>query len=305
MPTEDDSGVMPGMSDITPESSDSPTQHHVANHGVDEALRPAQHPSILQRNEGPSTRGTSEEPTLTNLLAIDSSTFMTAGNGMTFYLGTSSNWTFTQKILSMVFDSAFQNRTPDVGRGVEGLGNAYDLKWDGIPISAEPLSATIPTIDHAIYLINAVKFHCAQLFHVFDEDTFMPALYAFYERPSERNTTDKLWLVHFMVILAFGKGFTVKKHGKDAPGIDYFMQALQLLPNMIMLWRQPVHSVEVLTCIALYLQCLDYRIVAHNFVRPIFPPASREPFHLNQVGVLDRAGIAPGLELRSTYRHPA
>lgn len=186
---------------------------------------------------------------------------------MTFYLGSTSNWTFTQKILSMVYERVFRNRLPDMNRNVEGLGNAYDLQWDGAPTSADPLSATVPTIDHAIYLINAVKFHCAQLFHVFDEDTFMPALYAFYENPSDRNATDKVWLVHFMVILAFGKGFTVNKNGKDPPGVEYFIQALQMLPNMIMLWRYPVHSVEVLTCIALYLCCLDYRIVAHNFVR--------------------------------------
>lgn len=192
---------------------------------------------------------------------------MTANNGMTFYLGSTSNWTFTQKILSMVYERVFRNRLPDMGRNVEGLGNAYDLQWDGAPTCADPLSATVPTIDHAIYLINAVKFHCAQLFHVFDEDTFMPALYAFYENPSDRNATDKVWLVHFMVILAFGKGFTVNKNGKDPPGVEYFIQALQMLPNMIMLWRYPVHSVEVLTCISLYLCCLDYRIVAHNFVR--------------------------------------
>lgn len=241
-----------------------------SHHGDDEASERNRPPSVMRVREESSTRGTSEEPALTNFLATDCSAFMTAGNGMTFYLGSTSNWTFTQKILSMVYERVFRNRIPDMGRNIEGLGNAYDLQWDGAPICADHLSATVPTIDHAIYLINAVKFHCAQLFHILDEDTFMPALYAFYEASSDRNSTDKVWLVHFMVVLAFGKGFTVNKHGKDPPGVEYFIQALQLLPNMIMLWRHPVHSVEVLTCIALYLQCLDYRIVAHNFVRPIF-----------------------------------
>lgn len=240
-----------------------------SNRGDDEASGRSRQSNVMRDGDGCSTRGTSEEPALTNFLATDCSTFMTANNGMTFYLGSTSNWTFTQKILSMVYERVFRNRLPDMGRNVEGLGNAYDLQWDGAPAFPDPLAATVPTIDHAIYLINAVKFHCAQLFHVFDEDTFMPALYAFYENPSDRNATDKVWLVHFMVILAFGKGFTVNKNGKDPPGVEYFIQALQLLPNMIMLWRYPVHSVEVLTCIALYLCCLDYRIVAHNFVRRI------------------------------------
>jgi proline utilization trans-activator len=239
-----------------------------SNRGDDETLHRNGQPDRLREGDEPSTRATSEEPALTNFLATDCSTFMTANNGMTFYLGSTSNWTFTQKILSMVYERVCRNRLPDMSRNIEGLGNAYDLQWDGAPIRADPDSAAVPTIDHAIYLINAVKFHCAQLFHVFDEDTFMPALYNFYENP-DRNTTDKVWLVHFMVILAFGKGFTVNKNGKDPPGVEYFIQALQLLPNMIMLWRYPVHSVEVLTCIALYLTCLDYRIVAHNFVRAL------------------------------------
>ncbi|KXJ85466.1 hypothetical protein Micbo1qcDRAFT_141544 [Microdochium bolleyi] len=210
------------------------------------------------------------EPHLTNLLAQNNSKFMTAGNGMTYYLGASSNWTFTQRVLSMVYERVFQNRIPDVDRFIEGLGNAYDLQWNGLPMSEEALSAasTVPTIDHAIYLINAVKFHCGQLLHVFDEEAFLPALYAFYEQPpSERQqSSDPLWFVHFLLILAFGKAFTVRKRGKDPAGVEYFMKALQLLPNIIMLWRHPVHAIEVLTCIALYLQCLDYRILAHNFI---------------------------------------
>ncbi|KAG6369011.1 hypothetical protein INS49_003230 [Diaporthe citri] len=199
----------------------------------------------------------------------------------------------------MVYERVFRNRLPDMNRNVEGLGNAYDLQWDGAPTCADPLSATVPTIDHAIYLINAVKFHCAQLFHVFDEDTFMPALYAFYENPSDRNATDKVWLVHFMVILAFGKGFTVNKNGKDPPGVEYFIQALQMLPNMIMLWRYPVHSVEVLTCIALYLCCLDYRIVAHNFMGQAMRLALNYGLHTNIRA--DRFGIASVERIRRAW----
>ncbi|ETS82783.1 hypothetical protein PFICI_04659 [Pestalotiopsis fici W106-1] len=251
---------------ITPGSSVELDQSSIIEPENEETFASSQGRSGTQRGGDSSTRGTSEEPALTNLLATDSSTFMTARNGMTFYLGTSSSWTFTQKVLSMVYERVFRNRIPDMCRNIEGLGNAYDLKWDGEPTSAGCSPVTIPAIDHSIYLINAVKFHCAQLYHMFDEDTFMSTFYAFYENPSDRDAIDKLWYVHFMVILAFGKGFTVRKHGKDAPGLEYFIQALQSLPNMIMLWRHPVHAVEVLTCIALYLHCLDYRIVALNYM---------------------------------------
>ena len=149
-------------------------------------------------------------------------------------------------------------------------GMTYELGWNGSRCTEPELSTpALPTVDHAIYLVNTVKFHCGQIYHLFDDESFMESLYHFYEDPLTKQPDDEMWYVHFLVIMAFGKAFTNKKNqGRCPPGADFFVKALHLLPNMIMLWHDPVHATEIFCCIALYLQCADHRLVAHNFVRP-------------------------------------
>ncbi|KAI0975083.1 Zn(II)2Cys6 transcription factor [Xylaria arbuscula] len=204
---------------------------------------------------------------LTNPLSTGRSAFSTAGNGFTFYLGTSSNWSFTRRILSMTHERLFHTPLPTDDLGFDCM--IYELDWGGSRAALSgPASPVLPSLDHCIYLINAVKFHCCQIFHLFDEETFMQSLYRFYEDPLQQpQPSEELWYVHFLLILAFGKGFTTKKpQGKSPPGEAYFSKALHLLPNMIMLWTRPVAATEILCCIALYLHCIDSRIVAHNYI---------------------------------------
>ncbi|KAI1421242.1 hypothetical protein F5Y12DRAFT_787629 [Xylaria sp. FL1777] len=204
---------------------------------------------------------------LTNPLSTGRSAFSTAGNGFIFYLGTSSNWSFTRRILSMTHERLFHTPLATDNLGFDCM--IYELEWEGSKAtSSEPSLPVLPSLDHCIYLINAVKFHGCQVFHLFDEETFMESLYTFYDNPLQQpQPSEELWYVHFLLILAFGKGFTAKKsQGKSPPGEAYFSKALHLLPNMIMLWTRPLEAIEVLCCIALYLQCIDSRIVAHNYI---------------------------------------
>ena len=156
---------------------------------------------------------------------------------------------------------------PDMDLLFDGM--TYDLGWNGSRTNDPTLTIpALPTVDHAIYLVNAVKFHCGQIYHLFDDESFMKSLYHFYEEPPGRKPDDEMWYVHFLVIIAFGKAFTTKKNqGRCPPGAEFFIKALHLLPDMIMLWQDPVHATEIFCCIALYLQCAHYRLVAHNFVR--------------------------------------
>lgn len=219
----------------------------------------------MEVEEPPTPRIESEGPSLTNLLSTGPSTYMTADNGMQFYLGTSSNWSFTRRILSMAHEHRFGRPLP--AKDLLFDASVYELNWDGSRASAGPQTPCLPTLDHAIYLMNAVKFHCGQVFHLFDDDTFMPTLYQFYETSSPQSVAEELWYVHFLLILAFGKAFTSKKsRPRRPPDGDMFIKAISSLPSEIMLWRHPMQACEVLCCIALYLQCLDHRIVAYTYV---------------------------------------
>lgn len=110
------------------------------------------------------------------------------------------------------------------------------------------------------------------MFHLFDEDTFMASLYRFYADPNQEVETGDLWYIQLLIILAFGKAFVGNKTQDQRPlGAELFIRALQLLPNLSILWREPMISIETLCCVSLYLQCLDFRHAAHNYVSHHLP----------------------------------
>uniref|UniRef100_L2FIM9 Zn 2cys6 transcription factor n=1 Tax=Colletotrichum fructicola (strain Nara gc5) TaxID=1213859 RepID=L2FIM9_COLFN len=147
-------------------------------------------------------------------------------------------------------------------------GCAYDLGWDGSRSTQALDSRFIPSIDYAIFLINAVKFHCGQMFHLFEVDEFMVNMQNFYAKSSADRAEDtSLWYIHFLVVLAFGKSLIQRKsEGKRPSGADFFVRALQLLPDVTALCKEPILSSEILCSIAWYYQALDFRHAAHNFI---------------------------------------
>ena len=120
----------------------------------------------------------------------------------------------------------------------------------------------LPTSDFALFLINAVKFHCGQLFHLFDEQEFMRS-FENYHNPNHRGGRSDLWHIHYLLVLALGKALIVRV-GQDRrpPGAELYVQAIKLLPDFAFLSNDPIPSMEILCCAALYLQCLDMRINA-------------------------------------------
>jgi proline utilization trans-activator len=145
-------------------------------------------------------------------------------------------------------------------------GSTYDLGWDGQRQSGDE-SPTLPTSDYALFLINAVKFQCGQLFHLFDERSFMTQFSKFHESERDSNDCSLLWYIHYLFVLAFGKAFVVRTNkGRCPPGGDLFAHAMKILPDITYLCTEPLQSIEILCCAALYLQCLDSRSAAYNLV---------------------------------------
>lgn len=181
----------------------------------------------------------------------------------TDYLGTSSNWAFNRQILSIVHERLTGQPPPADRTSFDGT--LYDLGWDGQGNPAAPEADLMPSADYAMYLINAVKFHCGQMFHLFHEQTFMQGFNDFHENPDSR--PQGLWFVHFLLILAFGKAFTARRtNSRRPPGCDLYVQAMKLMPDITFLMNEPLQAVEILCCKALYLQCLDFRCAAYNVV---------------------------------------
>ncbi|KAK4613741.1 Proline utilization trans-activator [Fulvia fulva] len=232
----------------------------------------------------PSTQGqtavrTTPEANLTNPLDpnnSDSFTLDTASRR--FFLGVSSNWSFGRRVLRMVHEKV--NDTPLPAEGLQFEGSTYDLGWDGHRRTVAVDTSSLPTSDFAVFLINAVKFHCGRLFHLFDETLFMHYFTRFYEDPGNEANYPRLWFIHFLLILAFGKAFIVGANkSKRPPGAELFVQGMQLLPDITGLYTDPVQSTEVLCCAALYLQCLDLRSAAYNVIGQAFRLAVEQGLH--------------------------
>jgi proline utilization trans-activator len=179
------------------------------------------------------------------------------------YLGTSSNWSFTRRVLSMTYENVYQAPLP-----TEALlfdGTAYNLDCNDSENSLNTDTLIVPTLDYALYLINTVNFRCGQLFHLYDPDNFMPCMHAFY---SDQTYPSTLWYIHFLLILALGKALVMPGNRRKLPhGIEFFSRAIELLPDVKVLCREPMESTEILCCLALFYQSLDYRHTAYNYVR--------------------------------------
>lgn len=180
---------------------------------------------------------------------------------MTDYLGVSSNWSFTRRILRMTYEYVHQSAVPSPGLVFDG--ETYIVECDGddpeddTNFSEDGAKSviSIPTKEYAIHLIQMVRFHCCQLFHLYDGDEFMGFLDAFYSQPSHPTPSareERLWCVHFLLLLAFGKAFVSRRYqGRRPPGAEFFTRAMELLPSTMALSREPMMAVEILICLAL------------------------------------------------------
>ena len=181
------------------------------------------------------------------------------------FLGSSSNWSFGRRALALVHNRVFGCPLPEADLHYDG--STYELGWDGRRTATSAVHPALPTADHALFLINTVKFHCGQLFHIFDNDLFMHHFNAFHESGQGQNRCPELWYIHYLIVLAIGKSLVGRlKKARKPSGGDLFVQAMQILPDQIFLWTDPVQSTEILCCAALYLQCLDMRVVAYTMV---------------------------------------
>ncbi|KAJ0118924.1 hypothetical protein J7T55_013180 [Diaporthe amygdali] len=236
------------------------------------------------------------QTSITNPLAASPSTFMSATDGRTFYLGTTSNWSFSGKLLQMAYEYLHQAPLPPSMLLFDG--SAYDLGWksdgqlgsslESVDKDTPPLA--LPSLDYSEYLINAVKFHCGQIFHLFDDDDFHRRLQQFYAEPNRRVAREKagLWYIHFLLVLAFGKIFVMKKPlGKRPCGADFFLKAMQILPPPHMLCQDPVVATEMLCCVALYLQSVDHRNAAHLFIGQAMRTALAYGMHTDMPSIQD------------------
>lgn len=184
------------------------------------------------------------------------------------WLGPSSTWAYSRQVLNMIQGHLGQHESPEVPLNVDA--QAFKLDWPSSRDITDPATVDLPSLDYALYLTNTVKFHLGQTYHLFDEERFMTGLYDFYKRglKPEPTADARLWYIQFLLIMAFGKALLVPGNPEQTPpGSGLVTRALELLPDVHGLYQDAVLSVEILCCLALYLQSVDHRNSAYNYVR--------------------------------------
>ncbi|PYI03707.1 Zn(II)2Cys6 transcription factor [Aspergillus sclerotiicarbonarius CBS 121057] len=252
---------------------------------------PMDYPS--SQSETPSPVGVLEEPkdsneddnsTMVNPLSCGPPKYITDGAGRPHYLGHTSNWSLTIRLLHLTHQALYKCPFPSDAHHIDTM--TYSLQWDGLRSSVIPAIRRLPSLDQALFLITATKFHTWQIFHLFDEESFMVQLHQFYENPNQNIHTKGLWFIHFLVIIALEKAFVgVKANGANPPGGEYFTTALMMLPDYSFLWKDPCNSAELLCSMALYLQSIDWRTSAHNMIGQALRMLQVHGYHTNVSGV--------------------
>ncbi|KAH7247778.1 hypothetical protein B0J15DRAFT_514539 [Fusarium solani] len=221
------------------------------------------------------------EAPLTNPLALRTANWAPARHGNMLFMGTSSNWAFGRRVLTMAHETLTGEPLP-----IDNLlfdGHVYDLGWDGLKenCSQEEFDfSTLPAREFALYLINSVQFRCGTLFQLYDEDTFMRQFEQFHGNSDENEPMSPLWYVHYLILLAFGKAFVVQiSKSASPPGSELFVQAMKMMPDLVLLDCCPIEKIQVLCATALYLQCIFCRPAAHNVISQAISMALQTGIH--------------------------
>ncbi|KAM0438593.1 hypothetical protein ACHAPT_001345 [Fusarium lateritium] len=240
-------------------------------HGEDEALsQPSTEAAqdvdaTADQTVSSSDDGSPEDADVSNLLVPDQPSYMSDYSGRLRYLGHSSTWSFSYQVLQMASQTAGLLSSPSASMQMHVDGQIYHVIPERQIYLTPADIANLPSLELALYYLQSTKFRICPLFHLFEEADFVQNIQCFYQNPSDFARTNSLWYVHFLVIMAFGKSFVGQQATVGPAGSNLFSRALNLLPDVTYLSRDPVKATEIFCSFALYLHCVDHRVAAHSY----------------------------------------
>ncbi|KAL4894884.1 hypothetical protein BDV59DRAFT_175200 [Aspergillus ambiguus] len=195
------------------------------------------------------------------------------------FLGPTSTWSYSRRVLNIIQSRLNPTNTKPIPLAVDG--DAYQLHWRQASSEELPDISGLPSLEHALYMLNTVQFHFGLLYRLFDEDEFLHNLYEFYDNAASKVQSNRLWYVQFLMVLAFGEAFLapVRRASNTSSWSKYFSRAMSLLPDVTGLWQEPILSIEVLALIGLYFHSVDMRDTAYVYIGHAMRMAIVEGFH--------------------------
>ncbi|KAF9872457.1 hypothetical protein CkaCkLH20_09954 [Colletotrichum karsti] len=192
-----------------------------------------------------------------------------------------STWSFTMRLM-LILGEKLKPSAPPIPKQML-VDDIYDIPLKSFSPSHFPDTRYLPSLDHALYLFNTVKFHLGQTYRFFDDAEFESQIREFYSgHVAQKAAESRLWFAKFLLVLAFGTAFHARPghaESKDPPGGKFFMQAMSILPDNLQLWRDSLMATEVLAMIGLYLFSIDERESAHVYLGQAIHIAEMEGLH--------------------------
>jgi proline utilization trans-activator len=273
----------PGRAHV-PGQDDGGESDAVEQHSPNEVAAEVVAPPEPARSERASTDSGHR---LINNFAMGVPSYLPDIQGKAIYLGTSSTWSFGRLVLLLAQDRIM--KAPLSPNELLWEGQTYQLGWNG-DRSSDPSSrggdAVLPQADYGVYLLNTVKFHVGQIFHLFDDTVFMDSFAKFYDPSTVTPAANSLWYSHYLLLLAFGKAFVSKDRKADQQkrpsGCEFFLQAMATLPDLTFVNSSSFdvfEAMEVLCCAALYLHSLDFRGAAYRVIGQALRIALEQGLH--------------------------
>ncbi|KAI5456598.1 Zn(II)2Cys6 transcription factor [Mariannaea sp. PMI_226] len=194
------------------------------------------------------------------------------------WLASWSTWSFTLRLVLMLGEKLHGDSTIPPHLFADDI---YTLPPKPPP-NEFPHVRGLPSLDHAIYLFNTVKFHLGHTYRFFDDVEFENQMREFYAGNTvERAAEAPLWFAKFLLVLAFGTAFHSRpsSSSREPPGGRFFMRAMALIPDQTCLWKNSLLATEVLAMVGLYLFSIDERESAYVYLGQALRIAQFEGIH--------------------------
>ncbi|KAI1452453.1 hypothetical protein F4805DRAFT_447319 [Annulohypoxylon moriforme] len=257
-----------------PETATSQPSHPVQSPSIPQPPAPTAIPAsnnvAINASPGHSVDGTtcksSNDLTVPhNPLVVRNLAYVRDSSGRPRFLGPTSTWSFCRRALLLL-----EAHTPSSDGSTAPLnldGTAFRLRWQSKSMVDDHDLKNLPAADYALYLYNTAKFHLAELFSIVDEPFFLAQFERFHKNPWETAQTQRLWFIEYLLFLAYGQAFLASGPWFNSPpGSHLAARALSLLPDPAYMHEENVRSIEVLVLVALYLQSIDMRAAAYQYI---------------------------------------
>ena len=85
------------------------------------------------------------------------------------------------RLLNLTHQTLYNRPYPSFAHHIDS--STYDFGWNGLRDVVISDVRGLPSLDHALFLIKATKFHTGQISHLFDKKTFFSSSTGFIKTP--------------------------------------------------------------------------------------------------------------------------